>query len=76
MARQSADTRVRELGAHVRGVREGIGMSQSEVARRANLSRTSIHSLEAGTGGSPNYSTLIKVADALGVAVHTLVPKH
>lgn len=75
MAQPSADPRVRDLGAQVRSVRERIGMSQSEAARRAGVSRTSLHSLEAGTGGSPNYTTLLGVADALGVHVHSLIPK-
>ena len=75
VAQPSADPRVRELGAHVRRIREGLGLTQSEVARRAEISRTSLHTLEAGTGGSPNYSTLLDVADALGVAIHMLIPK-
>lgn len=75
MAQPSTDPRVRELGAHVRRLREGIGLTQTEVARRADISRTSLHTLEAGVGGSPNYSTLLDVADALGVAIHMLIPR-
>lgn len=75
MAQPSADPRVRKLGAHVRAERERLGVSQSEVARRSELSRTSLHSLELGIGGSPNFSTLLAIADALGVPVSTLIPQ-
>ena len=74
MAKES-DPRVAALGLHIRGIREGAGLSQAELARRSGISRMSLHTLEAGTGGSPNFSTLLWVADALGVGVHLLIPK-
>ena len=62
------------LGEHVRSVREGAGLSQSALARMAGVSRTSIHSLETGSG-NPRVSTLLAIADAIGVQAHLLVPR-
>lgn len=49
-------------------------MTQVALARRAGISRMSLYSLEAGSG-RPNYRTLLALADALDVAVHTMIPK-
>ena len=72
--RAEQDPRVVALGMHVRALRKGAGLSQSELARRAGISRMSLHTLETGTG-SPNFGTLLDIADGLGVAVHTLIPR-
>lgn len=74
MEPQPNDQRMNLLGEHVRSVREGAGISQSALARMAGVSRTSIHSLETGTG-NPRISTLLAIADAIGVQAHLLVPR-
>jgi transcriptional regulator with XRE-family HTH domain len=53
-----------QFGARVRQVRRDQGLSQVELARLANVSRSAVVNLEAGAGSS--LATLVKVLDALG----------
>lgn len=55
-----------QFGAQVRQLRRAAGMSQVELARLANVSRSAILNLESGAGSS--LTTLTKVLDALGQA--------
>jgi transcriptional regulator with XRE-family HTH domain len=52
------------LGMRVRELREGAGLSQSELARRTGTRQPNIARLEAG-GGIPKLETLQRVAAAL-----------
>jgi transcriptional regulator with XRE-family HTH domain len=51
------------LGRQLRELREQRGWSQTELARRANVDRTTIVRLEQGGGGS--IGTLVRVVRAL-----------
>ena len=51
------------FGARVRAVRIADGVTQEELARKANLSRTAVSNLESGAGSS--LATVVKVLRAL-----------
>jgi transcriptional regulator with XRE-family HTH domain len=51
------------LGRDVRRLRKRLHLTQAELASRANISKSSVESLERGSGSS--LSTLIRVARAL-----------
>jgi transcriptional regulator with XRE-family HTH domain len=53
------------------GTRKRSGLSREEVARRANVSRSAMRSLEKGLGSS--VKTLLPVLDVLGL---TIEPKY
>ncbi|MFA5606266.1 MAG: helix-turn-helix transcriptional regulator [Leucobacter sp.] len=53
------------LGDQIRRARQDAGISQADLARRANVNRNSISSLERGEGSS--LATLIKAVRALGL---------
>ena len=59
-----------ELGSRIahalRREREGAGVSVSELARRAGVSKATVSQLEGGAG-NPSVETLWALADALGV---------
>ena len=63
-----------QLGDSITRLRLQKGISQADVAARANIAVTSIIRLEAGKGG--NLSTFIKVLKALDSAswLNTLAP--
>lgn len=67
------DPRVLALGSHIRRLRSGLGISASELAQRSGLSRTALWKIESGTG-NPTYTTILEIADALGVSEHMLIP--
>lgn len=52
-----------ELGRQVRALRRRAGLTQAELAERANVSVGTIRNLESGVGST--LSTLIEVARAL-----------
>jgi transcriptional regulator with XRE-family HTH domain len=64
------------IGDKVRATRKAAGISQEEVARRAGVSLNVINRLERGVILDPHYSTLRRIASALGVPVEDLVREH
>ena len=56
----------------IKEVREQIGMSQSELARKSGISRATIWALESGKQLDTTASTLISIADALGVTADAI----
>ncbi|WP_193598423.1 helix-turn-helix domain-containing protein [Microbacterium sp. YJN-G] len=64
---------LRERIAHsLRRERESAGISVSELARRASVSKATVSQLESGSG-NPSVETLWAIGDALGVPFATLV---
>ena len=60
------------LARSLRREREGAGLSVSELARRAGVSKATVSQLESGAG-NPSVETLWAIGDALGVPFATLV---
>jgi transcriptional regulator with XRE-family HTH domain len=60
----TADEWQQKLGADMRELRLRQNLTQAEVARRANIDRTTVVRIEAGEGGS--IGSLIQIARALG----------
>jgi transcriptional regulator with XRE-family HTH domain len=52
------------LGGQIRTVRLRQNLTQAEVARRANIDRTTVGRIESGDGGS--IGSLVQIARALG----------
>lgn len=61
----------------IRSVREGLRMSQAELAARMELNQRTVHSLEVSEAkGKVKLETLKRVADALGCdLVYAFVPR-
>lgn len=57
----------------VRELRDAKGWSQSELARRANMSRAALANLEAGKTKGVDFATLDALATALGCDAAFLV---
>lgn len=62
---QTGSERDTGFGGLLRGLREGAGLSQEELARRAGLSANAIGSLERGVRRRPHPHTVRALADAL-----------
>ena len=60
------------LALALRREREGAGLSVSELARRAKVSKATVSQLEGGSG-NPSVETLWAIGVALGVPFATLV---
>ena len=57
----------------IKEIREEKGMSQEELAKKANVSRTTISSLESGKDIETMVGTIKAIADALEVSVSSLI---
>ncbi len=60
------------LAAALRRERERLGLSVSELAKRARIAKSTLSQLEAGSG-NPSLETLWALATALGVQVTRLI---
>jgi len=63
----------RDVGQRIKRIRETQGMSLAELARKAEISKGYLHSLENQPPANPTLETLKKVADALGVTIADLI---
>jgi transcriptional regulator with XRE-family HTH domain len=63
----------KKIAYRLRVLRESVGLSQQEVADRADLSLSLIAKIEQGRKADPRASTLLALADALGVRAGQLI---
>ncbi len=64
---------VRLFAARLREVRRSRGMTQAELARRANVTASYVWRLESG-GAAPGIDLVDRLASALGTTTHDLMP--
>ncbi|MFJ9583924.1 helix-turn-helix domain-containing protein [Streptomyces acidicola] len=64
--------RRREVGDHIRRVREQHSLSQSHVCGRSGIDIATYSRIEQGHS-SPKLDTLIRIADAIGVTLAEFV---
>jgi transcriptional regulator with XRE-family HTH domain len=62
-----------DVGARIRAARKAAGLTQEAVAYRAGVTAKAYGDLERGTVKDPHYSTLLGIAEAVGVPVEELV---
>jgi transcriptional regulator with XRE-family HTH domain len=63
----------KRLGRVLKTLREDKGLTQVDLAKRANVERTYIVKLESGNKKNPSLDILKKLAKALGVPVTELL---
>ncbi|WP_236244060.1 helix-turn-helix domain-containing protein [Streptomyces sp. CC210A] len=63
---------LRALAHNVRAARTRAGLSLDELGRRARVSKGALVGLEKAQG-NPNFATLVRLADTLGVSVSALM---
>src|SRR6478609_11540262 len=72
MADTSAGTPIAVIASALRRERERVGLSLSELAKRAGIAKSTLSQLEAGTG-NPSVETLWALGVALDVPFARLV---
>jgi len=65
---------ITEFGAHVRRVREFLGLSQEQVARAAGVSQGAVSRFEGGRGLSTPFVGIMKINLALAHALKQIEP--
>jgi transcriptional regulator with XRE-family HTH domain len=66
------DAPLETIARNVRSARAGAGLSLDSLAARAEVSKGALVALE-GANGNPNLTTLVRLADALGRSVSSLM---
>jgi transcriptional regulator with XRE-family HTH domain len=61
------------IGNRIKAARKAAGLSQEELARRADLSLNGFADIERESIKDPHYSSLRKISDALGVPIGELL---
>src|SRR5689334_1898791 len=69
---EAAPPPIAVIATSLRRERERVGLTQSELARRAGVAKSTLSQLEAGTG-NPSVETLWALGVALGVPFSRLV---
>lgn len=72
MADTGTTPALRTLAHNVRAARTRAGLSLDELGRRAQVSKGALVGLEKAQG-NPNFATLVRLADTLGVSVSALM---
>lgn len=67
-----SETALEIVARNVRTARAGAGLSLDALAARADVSKGALVALE-GARGNPNFATLVRLADALGRSVSSLM---
>ncbi|MGC9438396.1 helix-turn-helix domain-containing protein [Streptomyces sp. WG5] len=67
-----AEAALRALAHNVRAARTRAGLSLDELGRRAKVSKGALVGLEKAQG-NPNFATLVRLADTLGLSVSALM---
>jgi transcriptional regulator with XRE-family HTH domain len=55
------------IGSHIVSRRRTLGLTQSELARKAGVSRATLDALENGRSGELGYSKVANILSALGL---------
>jgi DNA-binding XRE family transcriptional regulator len=61
------------ISLRLKEFREGKGLSQAELARRSDVSQSTISRIEAGATGGVSLANLERLADALGINAALLI---
>ena len=56
-------------GETVRKIRVRAGLTQKQLANNANVALNTVKNLESGKLKNPTLTTMVKIADALGISV-------
>lgn len=64
------------IGARIRGLREGMGINQSELARKAKVNQTTLSRYELDIVPNPRAPILLKLAAALETTPEYILNGH
>ncbi|MBX6362192.1 MAG: helix-turn-helix transcriptional regulator [Acidobacterium ailaaui] len=62
-----------ELGKKIKKLRTGLGLSQDELARKADVPYTTLTKIETGVIKKPSVYVVAKIAKALNISIEELI---
>ena len=61
------------LAQNIKKFRKKLKLSQEELAKKADITYSTLIKIESGANGNPTIKTLIKIAGALEVSIDEMV---
>ncbi|AEA33798.1 helix-turn-helix domain-containing protein [Hippea maritima] len=62
-----------KLGKKIKKLRTGLGLSQDELARKADVPYTTLTKIETGVIKKPSVYVVAKIAKALNITIEELI---
>ena len=67
------DNQGNKLGKKIKKLRTGLGLSQDELARKADVPYTTLTKIETGVIKKPSVYVVAKIAKALNISIEELI---
>ena len=61
------------ISQNIKKLRAKLGLTQDDLAKKANIKYTTLMKVESGTVNKPSVQTMAKIAKALGVSIEDLL---
>ena len=61
------------ISDNIRKLRAKLGLTQDDLAKKADIKYTTLMKVESGTVNKPSVQTMAKIAKALGVSIEDLI---
>lgn len=61
------------ISDNIKKTRTKLGLTQDDLAKKADVKYTTFMKVESGTVNKPNVQTMAKIAKALGVSIEDLI---
>ena len=61
------------ISENIKKVRAKLGLTQDDLAKKADIKYTTLMKVESGTVNKPSVQTMAKIAKALGVSIEDLI---
>ena len=61
------------ISENIKEVRAKLGLTQDDLAKKADIKYTTLMKVESGTVNKPSVQTMDKIARALGVSIEYLI---
>ncbi|OGN08584.1 MAG: hypothetical protein A2750_03340 [Candidatus Yanofskybacteria bacterium RIFCSPHIGHO2_01_FULL_45_42] len=61
------------ISENIKEVRAKLGLTQDDLAKKADIKYTTLMKIESGTVNKPSVQTMDKIARALGVSIEYLI---
>jgi len=61
------------ISENIKRLRAKLGMTQDDLAKKADIKYTTLMKVESGTVNKPSVQTMAKIAKALGVSIEDLI---
>ncbi len=61
------------ISENIKRLRAKLGMTQDDLAKKADIKYTTLMKVESGTVNKPSVQTMAKIAKAVGVSIEDLL---